>query len=256
MRRLASPAWKPNSPLSLMQLVHTGRLSLADMIAKFTVNPARLLNLRKGTLSVGAARGRHSFRSRPLNVDLRARGFREQIPVLPPFFGWKLKGWAVATIVAGKNVLLNSRPWRQSKFGNEKNHSWYPGRGRALVGRSARRILSGSPTCPRRQLRQTAEKNCKLMDFTGSGTGVLAALDLKSSAFDTKAISNLRRRQTLFLLSWIFLFDKKPQPAELKKANADLHDKYKVEGYPTLVILDQNGRGNRPPWEWLRGGHT
>jgi len=30
------------------------RISLADMIAKFTVNPARLLNLPKGTLSVGA----------------------------------------------------------------------------------------------------------------------------------------------------------------------------------------------------------
>ena len=40
--------------LSLMQLVHTKRLSLADLIAKFTVNPARLLNLNKGTLSVGA----------------------------------------------------------------------------------------------------------------------------------------------------------------------------------------------------------
>ncbi|HTA95149.1 MAG TPA: dihydroorotase, partial [Verrucomicrobiae bacterium] len=31
--------------LSLMQLVHTKRISLADMIAKFTVNPATLLNL-------------------------------------------------------------------------------------------------------------------------------------------------------------------------------------------------------------------
>ncbi len=40
--------------LSLMQLVHTKRLSLADLIAKFTVNPARLLNLNKGTLAVGA----------------------------------------------------------------------------------------------------------------------------------------------------------------------------------------------------------
>src|SRR5882762_8845 len=40
--------------LSLMQLVHTKRILLADMIAKFTVNPARLLNLNKGTLTVGA----------------------------------------------------------------------------------------------------------------------------------------------------------------------------------------------------------
>ena len=40
--------------LSLMQLYHSKRLGLADLIAKFTVAPARLLHLPKGTLSVGA----------------------------------------------------------------------------------------------------------------------------------------------------------------------------------------------------------
>src|SRR5256885_1215545 len=40
--------------LSLMQLYHSGRLGLADVIAKFTIGPARLLHLAKGTLSVGA----------------------------------------------------------------------------------------------------------------------------------------------------------------------------------------------------------
>ena len=40
--------------LSLMQLVSHETVALADMIAKFTVNPARLLGLNKGTLSVGA----------------------------------------------------------------------------------------------------------------------------------------------------------------------------------------------------------
>src|SRR5437867_9892327 len=40
--------------LSLMQLYHTRRLGLAELIEKFTVAPARLLRLPKGTLSVGA----------------------------------------------------------------------------------------------------------------------------------------------------------------------------------------------------------
>ena len=40
--------------LSLMQLYHPQRVSLSDLIAKYTVNPARLLHLAKGTLSVGA----------------------------------------------------------------------------------------------------------------------------------------------------------------------------------------------------------
>jgi dihydroorotase len=38
-----------------MQLVHSGRMSLPDLIARFTIGPARLLGLPKGTLSVGAA---------------------------------------------------------------------------------------------------------------------------------------------------------------------------------------------------------
>src|SRR5436189_4696397 len=40
--------------LALMQLYHGKRLSLADVIAKYTTAPARLLRLPKGTLSAGA----------------------------------------------------------------------------------------------------------------------------------------------------------------------------------------------------------
>lgn len=88
--------------LSLMQLVHTKRLSLADMIAKYTVNPARLLNLNKGTLSVGADADVTVF-------DLEQEWtFQDSASKSrnSPFFGWKLKGRAVATIVAGKRVFV------------------------------------------------------------------------------------------------------------------------------------------------------
>ena len=88
--------------LALMQLVHAKRLSLADLIAKFTVNPAGLLNLSKGTLSVGADADvtvidpdcEWVFR-----VEDSASKSKNS-----PFFGWKLKGKAVATIVAGNTV--------------------------------------------------------------------------------------------------------------------------------------------------------
>src|SRR5437773_886844 len=40
--------------LSLMQLYHTKRLNLGEVIAKYTIAPARFLGLSKGTLSVGA----------------------------------------------------------------------------------------------------------------------------------------------------------------------------------------------------------
>jgi dihydroorotase len=88
--------------LSLMQLVHTKRISLAEMIAKFTINPARLLNLQKGTLSVGADADLTVF-------DLDEEWiFRAEESASKsknsPFNNWKLKGKAIVTIVAGKKV--------------------------------------------------------------------------------------------------------------------------------------------------------
>jgi dihydroorotase len=88
--------------LSLMQLVHTKRLTLAELIAKYTVNPARLLGLDKGTLSVGA------------EADVTVFDPEQEWTLTPatsasksknnPFFGWPLKGKAVTTIVAGRVV--------------------------------------------------------------------------------------------------------------------------------------------------------
>jgi dihydroorotase len=90
--------------LSLMQLVHNKRLPLAEMIAKYTVNPARLLNLAKGTLSVGA-----DADITVLDPDREWVFSREQSASKSknsPFFGWKLKGKAVATIVAGRIAFV------------------------------------------------------------------------------------------------------------------------------------------------------
>jgi dihydroorotase len=88
--------------LSLMQLVHAKRLSLPDMIANFTVNPARLLNLNKGTLSAGADADVTVFDPDAEWVFDRATTASKSAN--SPFYGWKLKGRAVATIVAGKRV--------------------------------------------------------------------------------------------------------------------------------------------------------
>ena len=34
----------------------------------------------------------------------------------------------------------------------------------------------------------------------------------------------------------------KPQPAELKKANKALKEKYKIESWPTILVLDAEGK--------------
>ena len=36
--------------------------------------------------------------------------------------------------------------------------------------------------------------------------------------------------------------NKKVQTADLKKANAALKDQYKINGFPTLVVLDKDGK--------------
>jgi dihydroorotase len=88
--------------LSLMQLYHTKRLSLAAIIEKFTVAPARLLNLKKGTLTIGADGDVTVFdpdREWIFERDETASKSKNN-----PFYGWQLKGKAIMTIVGGKVV--------------------------------------------------------------------------------------------------------------------------------------------------------
>ena len=88
--------------LSLMQLYHSKRMSLADVIAKFTVAPARILRLAKGNLSVGA-----DADVTVLDPDREWVYRREESASKSknsPFGGWQMKGKPVVTIVGGTVV--------------------------------------------------------------------------------------------------------------------------------------------------------
>ena len=89
-------------PLSLMQLHHAGKLSLNDLIAKFTTAPARLLRLAKGTLSVGADADVTVFDPNCEWVYRREDSASKSRN--SPFNGWTMKGRATMTIVGGKVV--------------------------------------------------------------------------------------------------------------------------------------------------------
>ena len=93
--------------LSLMQLYHAKRLSLTDLIAKYTVAPARLLNLAKGTLSLGADADVTVFD--PEREWVFERSGTASKSANSPFYGWPLKGQAIITIVGGKKVWM-ARP--------------------------------------------------------------------------------------------------------------------------------------------------
>jgi dihydroorotase len=103
--------------LSLMQLYHAKRLSLPELVAKFTVAPARILRLPKGTLSVGADADVTVFdpdREWVFRVAQSASKSKNS-----PFDGWPLKGKAVATLVQGR--LLWSEPPVREERGKAEN---------------------------------------------------------------------------------------------------------------------------------------
>jgi dihydroorotase len=102
--------------LALMQLVHSGRLSLAAMIAKYTVNPARLLHLPKGTLTAGADGDVTVIDPGREWVFDRAQAASQSHN--SPFYGWPLKGRATATIVGGRVV------WQLDTIPGGNGGSW------------------------------------------------------------------------------------------------------------------------------------
>ncbi len=90
--------------LSLMQLYHPKRLNLADLIAKYTVAPARLLRLNKGTLGTGMDADVTIFD--PDREWSFERSETASKSLNSPFYTWPLKGKAVATIVGGKKAWI------------------------------------------------------------------------------------------------------------------------------------------------------
>jgi dihydroorotase len=85
------------------QLVHKHRkIDIARLVEMYTVEPAQLLKLEAGTLSVGA-KADVTLIDPDLEWTVRIDQF-QSASRNSPFEGWKLKGRAVRTIVGGKTV--------------------------------------------------------------------------------------------------------------------------------------------------------
>jgi len=84
-------------------LIHKHRkIDIGRLIEMYTVEPARLLKVDAGTLSVGASAD-VTLIDANLEWTVRLDQF-QSASSNSPFDGWKLKGRAVQTIVAGKTV--------------------------------------------------------------------------------------------------------------------------------------------------------
>ncbi|HEV2493267.1 MAG TPA: dihydroorotase [Terriglobia bacterium] len=96
--------------LALTHLVHTGRLSLAQLVALMSRNPAGLLDPSGqrglGRLRIGGVADLTVFDPNPEWTYRAAEGRSKSRN--SPFDGWKLKGAVTATIVSGKIVYRRS----------------------------------------------------------------------------------------------------------------------------------------------------
>jgi dihydroorotase len=85
------------------QLVHKHhKVDIVRLVEMYTVEPAKLLKLEAGTLSIGAP-GDVTLIDPELEWTVRIDQF-QSMSRNSPFDGWKLKGRAVRTIVGGKTV--------------------------------------------------------------------------------------------------------------------------------------------------------
>ena len=88
--------------LALTYLYHTGQMSLSDIIQKMTINPAKILGIRKGFLALGASADITIFDPEErwtVDPDRFASKARNT-----PFAGLELRGKVKYTIVDGKIV--------------------------------------------------------------------------------------------------------------------------------------------------------
>ena len=92
---------------------------------------------------------------------------------------------------------------------------------------------------PKAEAQAKAENKIILMDFTGSDWCGWC-IKFKKEVLDTKEFQDYAAKNVV--LVELDYPNKKEQSADLKKANADLKKQYDIHGFPTLVVLNKDGK--------------
>ena len=87
------------------RLVHRGVITLARLVELLSLNPARILGVKGGSLSEGAPAD-ITILAPDLPVTVSAHRMRSKSRNTP-FDGWQLRGGVAATIVGGRTVYCN-----------------------------------------------------------------------------------------------------------------------------------------------------
>lgn len=89
------------------------------------------------------------------------------------------------------------------------------------------------------QAKAKQEKKLVLVDFTGSDW-CPPCKALHKNVFSSKEFNEYAKKNVV--LVEVDFPRRKEQPAELKKANRALAEKYNIESFPTVLVFDSNGK--------------
>ena len=92
-------------PLAIERLVNAGVVKLSRLVELMSTNPARILSLPGGTLSVGSVAD-ITILAPDMKVRIDASALRSRSKNTP-FDGWELRGGVAATLVGGRAVYVN-----------------------------------------------------------------------------------------------------------------------------------------------------
>jgi len=103
---------------------------------------------------------------------------------------------------------------------------------------------------PQAQAKAKTEKRMVLLDFTGSDWCIWC-VRLKEEIFSKPEFAEYAKKN--LVLAEVDFPRKKQISEQQKKANRALADKYGIKGYPTLIILDGDGK-KAGELGYMRGG--
>ncbi len=104
---------------------------------------------------------------------------------------------------------------------------------------------------PKAQAQAKAENKMVLLDFTGSDWCGWC-IKFKNEVLDTPEFQAYAAKN--LVLVELDYPNKKVQSAELKKTNAALKSQYDINGYPTFVVLNKDGKEIGRQVGYAKGG--
>jgi protein disulfide-isomerase len=106
---------------------------------------------------------------------------------------------------------------------------------------------------PKAQKQAKEEKKLVFIDFTGSDWCGWC-MKLKKEVFDTPEFAEYAKKN--LVLVEVDFPRRKKQSDDLKKANEQLQEKYRANGFPTLVVLNGDGKEVWRQVGYMPGGHS